>query len=56
MYEEEYSAVVSVLLDKAFDGVEMLCSMWVCPVGECVLDAPEVCEFGLCFGGCASWM
>ena len=45
--EQEYSAVVSILLDEALCGVDRLWGVWVCPVCGSVFDGSEVCEFGL---------
>ena len=56
VYEQEDSAVMAIMLDKTFNGVEVLCSLWVCPVCQCVFDFSEVCEFGLCFVSCTVWV
>ena len=56
VYEQEDSTVMAIMLDKTLNGVEVLCSLWVYPVGRCVFDFPEVCEFGLCFVSYAVWV
>ena len=45
--KREYAAVMAVLMKKAFDWVEVLGSMRVCPVGWRVFDGPEVGSFVL---------
>ena len=56
MYKQEDPAVMAIVLDEAFNGVEVLCSLRVCPVGHCVFDFTEVCEFGLRFASYPIWM
>ena len=43
----------TIVLDETLNGVEVLCSMWVCPVGRCVLDISGVSHEASCVHCCA---